>query len=202
MGDNENNFKFTLTQGNIILFERIIDSSNFSQHTRGHVDIRKILPLSINMLQKVLSKNNYTTRISVDSDKLVDETVIKGKSYDLLDEYIKDINSFPANIRYDIEYNPESVTFKVDVNTPRGIESMTIRGVECKIALYRNDSPIVERLFYVDRYNPSSRWSLDLTNTCEYISKNILNSIKNSDISYLWSEYDKLYESSDLLIIE
>ena len=51
--EDKNNFKFILTQGDIILFERIFDANFFSVHTRGYVDIRKILPSSINQLQKV-----------------------------------------------------------------------------------------------------------------------------------------------------
>jgi len=198
-----NKFKFALTQGDVVLFERLIDGNQFSLHTRSYIDIRKILPSSINQLQKVLSKNSYNTKLSVDTDKNnSDGKFIKGKYYNLLAEYIKDIDSFPSNMREELEYNPQSVTFKVNVNTPRGIEPMTIRGVECKIALYRNDLPIVERLFYVDRFNPIARWSLDLTNSAEYISDDIFNIIKKSDINYLWLEYDKLAEPSEVLIIE
>ena len=202
--DNEtmNNFKFLLTQGNVVLYEKIFNGNDFSLHTRGHVDIRKVLPESINTLQRVLSKNNYTTKISVDSDKMVNQTLVKGKYYDLFAEYLKDINSFPANIAQELEYKPESLTFKVDAVTPTGTQKMTIRGVECKISFSRNDSPIVERLFYVDRFNPIARWSVDLTTACDIISNTIIQTIKNRDVSYLWSEYDKLFETTDLLVIE
>lgn len=201
--ENINNFKFALTQGDAVLFQRVFDGNQFSLHTRSYIDIRKILPSSINQLQKVLSKNGYNTKLSVEGDKITTEgKLIKGKYYNLFGEYIKDIDSFPANMRKELEYNPESVSFKVNANTPRGIESMTIRGVECKIALYRNDLPIVERLFYVDRFNPIARWSVDLTTACEYIVDDIFNIITRSDISYLWSEYDKLVEATDVLVIE
>ncbi len=201
--ENINNFKFVLTQGDILLFEEIFDGNQFSLHTRSYIDIRKILPSSINQLQKVLSKNSYNTRISVDSDKNTEEgDLIKGKYYNLFGEYITDIESFPVNMRDELAYNPQSVSFKVNVNTSKGIESMTIRGVECKIVLYRNDTPIVERLFYVDRFNPTARWSVDLTTTCEFIVDDIVNIIKKSDITYLWSEYDKLAEPRDILVIE
>lgn len=198
-----NEFKFTLTQGDVKLFERTFDGNQFSLHTRSYIDIRKILPSSINQLQKVLSKNGYNTKISVDSDSTTaDGKLIKGKYYNLFGEYIKNIDSFPISLRKELEYNPEPVSFKVNANTSRGTESMTIRGVECKIVLYRNDIPIVERLFYVDRFNPVARWSLDLTNTCDYIVDDIFNIITRIDSAYLWSEYDKLVETSDVLIID
>ena len=196
--ENKNNFKLALIQGNVVLFEKIFDDNLITAHGRGYVDIRKILPSSINQLQKVLSKNMYNTKISVNSNKAVDGR----KYYDLFFEYLKDLNSFPLIMRGELEYNPEAVTFKVNVNTGNGIESMTIKGVECKLTLYKNDTSIVERLFYVDRFNPISRWSTDLTNICESIFHNIFNSMKNSDISYLWSEYDKLVEYTDVLVID
>lgn len=189
------NFKFILTQGSVVLFEKIFDGNMFTQHTREYVDIRKMLssadtkknlPSIINQLQKVLSKNNYST---------------KEYGYNYLAEYLKDIDTFPANVRGELEYNPESVAFNVERNGVNGVENITIRGVECKIGFYRNDTKIVERLFYVDRFNPIARWSVDLTNTCEYIVNNIQNHIKNSDIAYLWSEYDKLVESTDELVV-
>lgn len=198
-----NDFKFSLTQSDVILFEKIFDGNQFSLHTRSYVDIRKILPSSINQLQKVLSKNSYNTKISVENDKMsIDGDLIKGKYYNLFGEYIKDIDSFPSVMRKELEYNPEPVSFKVNANTPRGVESMTIRGVECKISLCRNDVSIVERLFYVDRFNPIARWSVDLTTTCEYIVNDIFNVITRTDIAYLWSEYDKLLEPSDVLVID
>lgn len=201
--ENNNNLRFVVTQGEISLFEKIIDANQFSLHTRSYIDIRKILPSSINYLQKNLSKSSYFTKISVDSDKYnSDGTSSKGKYYNLYGEYVKDINSFPIDMRKELEYNPESVSFNVKVNTPLGVESMTIKGVECKLALYRNNTPIVERLFYVDRFNPISRWSIDLTNSCECIVDDIYNIIKKSDVQYLWSEYDKLSDPKDLLVIE
>jgi hypothetical protein len=151
MINKSNNFKLSITQGNVVLFERIEDANNFTFKTReNYLDIRKILPDAIVLLQKILSKNSYNTKFKVDGNN---------KYYDFLSEYLKDIDTFPLNVRNELEYAPEPVSFKVNATTPNGVKVININGVECKIAFYNNNKLIVERLFYVDRFNPVSRWS-------------------------------------------
>jgi len=92
--------------------------------------------------------------------------------YDLYEYYDDMISKYPQKYRKEMSYNPQSITHQ--------IENKVIRGVECKIGLYINDNPIVERLFYVDGFNPISRWSVDLTNTFMEILDTIIDKIKNA----------------------
>ena len=135
-----NTFKFSLYQEDVLLGEKILDADLFNPFTRYSIDIRNILPRIITRLQKVLSKRNYVTDI--------------GDGFDLFLYNKKIINSYPSNYRQEMRYLPKSVT--------HNIEDKVIKGVECKLGFYINDKPIVERVFFVDGYNPIAKLSVDL----------------------------------------
>lgn len=168
-----NVFKLSLFQKNILFCERAFDADQFNPFTRYSIDIRNILPKSISCLQKMLSKKSYDVDLDVGNDKSIDlygyyENIVKEK-YD-----------------NDIEYNPISVTQYIkDAN-------LTIRGVEFKLGFYINDNPIVEREFFVDGFNPISRWSVDLLDAFIPISYEIENNIKTSDVKNIWDDYDMI----------
>jgi len=81
-----------------------------------------------------------------------------------------------------MRYNPQPIV--------QQIEEKVIRGVECKIGFYINDKTIVERLFYVDGFNPVARWSVDLIDTVVEVGNTIFNHIKRDDIDNMWDDYD------------
>lgn len=166
--DYNNEFKFTLSQGNVTLCENVFDADQFNPFTRYSIDIREILPRAITKLQKTLSKRSYVTQLSEDMD--------------LYQYHQKTINSYPQEYRSDMRYNPQSII--------QQIEEKTIRGVECKIGFYINSKPIVERLFYVDGFNPVARWSLDVVYTVSEIVDTIFDKIKKSDVNNMWDDYD------------
>jgi len=174
-----NVFKFSLYQENLLLCEMILDADQFNPFTRYSINIRDILPKSIVMLQKVLSKRTQNYDFIIDIGK---NSNGQNCSYDLLELYRKNIESYPSEIRNLLEYNPQPIV--------QFIDDKTIRGVECKIGMYINDNPIVERLFYVDRYNPEARLSVDLLNTFIYIVDEIYKKIKKTDIKNIWDDYD------------
>jgi hypothetical protein len=163
-----NEFKFSLHQGNVLLCENVFDADQFNPFTRYSIDIREILPRAITKLQKTLSKRSYETQISDD--------------FDLYQYHQKMINLYPQEYRSDMRYNPQSVV--------QQIEEKTIRGVECKIGFYINDKPIVERIFYVDGFNPVARWSVDVVDVVREITNTIFNQIKRNDIKNMWDDYD------------
>lgn len=183
MSEKEYNnvFRFSLYQENVLLCEKMFDANQFNPFTRYSIDIRDILPRAITKLQKTLSKRSYDFSIEVGrkNQKLVNS---ENHKYDLLDYYQKMVNLYPLQYRTEMEYNPQPIIQK--------IEDKTIRGVECKIGLYINDNPIVERLFYVDGFNPMVRWSVDLTDAVVEITDSIVAKIKNSDIRNMWDDYD------------
>lgn len=183
MSEKEYNnvFRFSLYQENVLLCEKMFDADQFNPFTRYSIDIRDILPKAITKLQKTLSKRSYDTIIEVGRKNL---SVVGGENhkYDLFNYYQKMVDSYPQQYRAEMQYNPQPIIQK--------IEDKTIRGVECKIGLYINDNPIVERLFYVDGFNPMARWSNDLTDVVLEITDYIVAKIKNSDIRNMWDDYD------------
>ncbi len=183
MNEKEYNnvFRFSLYQGNVLLCEKVFDADQFNPFTRYSIDIRDILPKAITKLQKTLSKRSYDTIIEVGRKNL---NVVGGENhkYDLYNHYLKMVDLYPPQYRAEMQYNPQPIVQK--------IEDKTIRGVECKIGLYINDNPIVERLFYVDGFVPMARWSNDLTDVVVEITDSIVAKIKNSDIRNMWDDYD------------
>lgn len=166
--DNPNEFKFSLYQGDVLLSERVFDADQFNPFTRYSIDIRDLLSRVITNLQRTLSRKSYTTQIDDDLD--------------LYQYRMKMINSYPTEYKKSMKYNPKPITYKID--------DKVIRGVECKMGLYINNKPIVERTFYVDGFNAVSRWSLDVMGVVTEITNSILNKIKNTDIKNMWDDYD------------
>ncbi len=170
--DYNNTFRFTLMQGNVLLCEKIFDADKFNPFTRYSIDIRDILPRAITKLQKVLSKKKYDIMFDCGNNNY----------YDLY-HYRQDIiDSYPQEIRNDLRYYPQTII--------QQIEDKTIRGVECKIGFYINENPIVERLFYVDGFNPVARWSLDVVEAVVEITNTIAAKIMANDEKNMWDDYD------------
>lgn len=163
-----NVFRFSLYQENVLLGEKIFDADQFNPFTRYSIDIREILPKSITKLQKVLSKRSYITEFS--------------ENLDFYRYNQKMIGLYPQEYRKDMYYNPQSIV--------QQIEEKTIKGVECKIGFYINDKPIVERMFYVDGFNPVARWSMDLIDVVCEVSDAIFNQIRRNDIKNMWDDFD------------
>jgi len=182
MNEKDNNvFRFSLYQGNTLMCEKVFDADKFNPFTRYSIDIRDILPRAITKLQKTLSKRGYDVVAEVGRKDL---SVVDSPNhiYDLYAYNQQMINAYPQQYRGEMRYNPAPVV--------QQIEEKVIRGVECKIGLYINDKPIVERLFYVDGFNPVARWSLDVTYEVTYIADTIFEKIKKSDIKNMWDDYD------------
>jgi len=165
----ENQFRLTLYQGNTILAETIFDADLFNPFTRYSIDIRGMLPKTITKLQKLLSRKLYDVELN---------------NYNFFEYEKKYIRSYPNELRKFIQYNPRSVQFNVD--------NKTIKGVECKLGLYINDNPIVERLFYVDGFNPVVKFSVDVVEEIKKIENDIFTHIKKKDVKNMWDDYDMI----------
>lgn len=162
---HENNFKFVLYQGEDVITERIFTADNFNPVVRYSVDIRSMIPSIIQRLQKTLSRKNLN---------------FKDHNYDFLELY-KDQASLEKP-----EFNSK-LTKPVVVK--QNFSGKTIRGVECKFGLYINDNPIVERKFYVDNYNPASRFSLEIVSIVNEVCEEIFDSLKDNDVNHMWGDY-------------
>lgn len=190
MSDKENNsnvFRFSLYQGNfvnkefhqeVMLCEKIFDADQFNPFTRYSIDIRDILPKAITRIQKTLSRRSYDVLIDVGKSDENSEEV----TYDLFAYNQKVINSYPREWKNDMRYHPQSIV--------QQIEQKTIRGVPCKIGLYINENPIVEREFFVDGFNPVAKQSLDVLYAVTDIADQIYDKIKGNDIKNMWDDYD------------
>lgn len=168
---HENVFKFGIYQNGDTVLERIFSADYFNPVVRYSVDIRDTIPSLISRLQKVLSRRNLTFKIDVGNDM----------SYDILQNYKKQLRLYEKMIQNKLE-RPQITT--------QVINGKTIKGVECKFGLYINDKPIVERNFYVDNYNPASRFSFEVVDVVNEISEEIFESLKISDVNHMWDYYD------------
>lgn len=166
--DGNNIFKFSLYQNDILFCEKIYDADQFNPFTRYSIDIRDILPRIISRLQKTLSKRSYVTDYGVGRINF-DDVNSDEYSYDLIHSE-------------HVYYNPTPITQQID--------DKIIHGVEFKFGLYINNNPIVERIFYVDSFNPISRWSVDIVETFVEITDSIVERIKKNDIKNIWDDYD------------
>jgi hypothetical protein len=162
-----NQFRFALYQEEVLLGEKMFDADVFNPFTRYSIDIRELLPQAITRFQKVLSKKKYDTQLN---------------EYDLFAEQKKFLEQFPYEVRNQLRYNPKPVRHE--------IEDKVIKGVECKIGLYINENPIVERIFYVDGFNSVSRFSTDVLETVVDTADQIFALIKKNDIQNMWDDYD------------
>ena len=183
MNEKEHNnvFRFSLTQGDVLLCETIFDADKFNPFTRYSIDIRDILPKAITRLQKTLSERSYDVMAEIGRVDTSDDDS-EMLAYDLYGYNQSMINCYPKEWRNDMRYNPKTVV--------QQIENKTIRGVPCKIGLYINQNPIVERKFYVNGFNPIVRQSVDVVYVVSDIAKIIENKIKKNDIRNMWDDYD------------
>lgn len=163
-----NMFRFSLYQENTLMCEKVFSADQFNPFTRYSIDIREILPKAITKLQKVLSKRSYETQFS--------------NELDFFQHNQKMISKYPQEWRKEMYYNPTPIVQQID--------DKTIRGVECKIGFYINDKPIVERMFYVDGFNPVAKFSADMVNAVVDVADSIFSLIRRNDIKNMWDDYD------------
>ena len=175
--DYNKRFRFVLEQINtnpvedvVKLYERVYDANVISPLTRNNVDIRKDLYPTIKLIQNLLSSDEHKT------GDVYGETV-----YDFDGYYRSQVMRYPTNIQKYLEYEPEICT--------KEIEGKVLRGVNCRFALYINEHLIVERFFYVDGFNPESRWSVDLVDSMNAITNEIYGGIIRRDKKNIWDDY-------------
>ena len=187
MSEREYNnvFRFSVYQQDVLLCEKIFDADQFNPFTRYSINIRDILPRIITKLQKMLSRRSYDVQVEVGREDITDKKSAI-LTYDVFAHHQEMINLYPKEWREGMRYRPNVKVQK--------LEDKTIRGVECKMGLYINDYPIVERMFYVDGYSPVARYSFDLielvVDTADFISSKI----KRDDIRNMWDDYDLINE--------
>lgn len=174
---HENTFKFGVYVNNNTIVERIFSADVFNPVIRYSVDIRDMIPTIILKLQKILSKRNLEYKYERGKLKNGDEKY----TYDLIDLYKNTLDGKVEGYVNKLSKPPINTYTK---------NKKTIGGVECKFGLYINDNPIVERNFYVDNYNPASRFSLDIVDIVNDIVEDINFTLKTNDVVHMWEDYD------------
>jgi len=172
--DYRKTFKFVLYQGDVVLYEKVFEGENISPFTRNSIDIRKRSYRIIRELQSFLSSKQPNTIYSVGD-----------KNYDFYKYRTSIINSYRSKYGWDVatfDYKPEIDTKKVG--------DKEFGGVPCMFGLYINDNPIIERKFYVEGFNPTVRWSVDLVETLNSIVDGIEREIIETDVGNMWDDND------------
>jgi len=163
----ENYLKLSLYQENVLFYEGIIDNTQFHPQVKKNIDIRSLLPDAIRSLQKVLSKRKCDFILPTG----------KHTHYNNEHEVINHLMRMGCN---NLDYNPVVVEKK--------IMGRVYTGVEFKLGFYLNDKTIVERDFYVNGFNPMSRYNVEVTYQCNDILNNIVSYIKMIDINNICDE--------------
>lgn len=163
-------FKFGLYQSNEPIIETLFSADVFNPVVRYSVDIRDDIFSIIVRLQKALSRRNLTHKVDFGDT-----------SYDFLD-YYKQLSK--------VQTKPFNDKLKLKKRSNQTVNGKTYSGVQFKFGLYINNNPIVERDFYVEGYNPASRFSIELSATVDEIAQDIHDKLKNEDVTHMWDDYD------------
>ena len=90
--ERTNVFRFVLTQGDVLLYEKLMDADIYNPLTRYSINVRTILRKEISKLQRILSRKKYDTLMSI-SDDLDDID----HSIDLYEYYQDVLYSYPKS---------------------------------------------------------------------------------------------------------
>ena len=163
----ENNFKFGLYLRGEKIYERIFSADLYNPVVRYSVDIRENIPSIISSIQEVLQSENLT---------FTNFQNVNTKDYY---KHICNINKMhPIKLFVPQPYRDEVKT------------KYQGKGTEFKFGVYINTNPIVERNFYVDKYNPEARFSNQLPELLDEIVEYLQNYLKRSDVNHMWNDYD------------
>jgi hypothetical protein len=159
--ENFNNlFKFGIYISDDCIIERVFSGDDYNQVTMYQIDVRSIINSIQRRVQNLFSSNNLT--------------------YDMFGYSL---------LKY---YKNNSDKSKLDIPASKTIEinGKTFSGVEIKIGFYLNDNTILERYIYLNKYNPTTRFSSELYNTVLDITEDLKDKIKRDDVKHMWEDYD------------
>lgn len=165
----ENNFKFGLYLRGEKIYERIFSADLYNPVVRYSVDIRDRIPSIIASLQSSLQSTDLTF-----------ENQFGFNTKDYYKHICKLNRMHPIKL-----FVP---TVNKDVNQPKS--KFQGRGTEFKFGVYINSNPIVERNFYVENYNPESRFSNEFYDLLNDIVDYLRSYLKKSDHNHMWNDYD------------
>lgn len=178
----ENSFKFGVylvkeksSTGKVIsselISERVFSADLYNPVVRYSVNIRTMIPKIIGSIQDVFQTKS--------NDLNFDDSY----GYNSLNEYkrICELNKLDY---FKLKMPPHSS--RVYYSNGKTFQQS---GVEFMFGLYINANPIVERNFYVDGYNPESRFSTDFDAVVTGVVEKLKAHLKQTDLNQMWDDY-------------
>jgi hypothetical protein len=174
----------------LYLNDEVITESGFPSdvYKTRFVNIRELAPELIKMLQQTLSLQNVTTKIN---------------GYDLIAEYQKALKPYKGSVKSKLERVSEGefINDKGEVlhKVRNGSTYFTKEGEKAyfsnkaeqfKFVLFLGDNSVIERNFFVKRYNPKTRFSLELNETISDVVSLLKNQFKIIDSNYLIDQFN------------
>ena len=174
MNKNDNflskeNFKFVLYLNDEPVSEIAFPADAYNQYVRYSVNIKDIAGEMIKKFQTILS----TT-----SNKLNFEYC----GYNLLKMY-KD--SIPVNISF-----KDTKLYRKSEGSSADKGYYTNPDEQFKFILYVNDNHVIERNFFIKKFNPESRFSVDLLDYMLEISDSLQIYLAKKDVENMYEEFD------------
>lgn len=164
---HENFFKFGLYLNTEPISERIFSADIYNPVVRYSVDVRDKLSEIISKLCKTLSRKNLSYNVG---------------------EY-NNLNTYRDFLKSDIKkIYPNKLDVPKLVKFTKGNSPQEFLGVVFTLGLYINNHPIVERFFGVEDYNPSARFSNELSDVIGNITEDIQQHLKRTDIRHMWDD--------------
>jgi hypothetical protein len=161
-----NLYKFGIYSDNDIISERVFSADEYNQVVKYQIDIRSMINNIQKRVQKVLSMQDRDLNYNFNGN------------YNTL-KYFTDRNSkYGYSNLEDIQ--ERSIT----------INDKTYKGSEIKIGIYLNSNTIFERSLYIGKYNPNSRFSVELYEVVYDIVEDIKDKIKKDDVKLMWEDND------------
>jgi hypothetical protein len=181
----ENNFKFGVYLGREKIYEKIFSADLYNPVVRYSVDIRDRIPSIISNLQASLSmpSKDLSFELALRKDHtIVDFSDLPNANAKNYYKHICKINRMHPIKLFVPTQN------KIDASSPKA--KYQGRGTEFKFGVYINANPIVERNFYVENYNPESRFSNEFYDLLNDIVDYLQAYLKKSDHNHMWNDYD------------
>lgn len=161
-----NLYKFGIYSDNDIISERVFSADEYNQVVKYQIDVRSMINNIQKRIQRVLSSPNNELHFNFNGN------------YNTLKFFQKRNSDYGYNNLDSVE--ERSIT----------INDKTYKGSEIKLGIYLNSNPIFERSLYVGRYNPNSRFSVELYEVVYDIVEEIKEKIKKDDEKLMWEDYD------------
>lgn len=179
MNQEENNYSFQLWLGNNLITERIFSGDVYNPFVRYRLDVRDMVPEIIDLLRSALSLRQPTTKHHGYNLVKEFETVFKASGVALSD--VKNNKLAKASVPYEDLYKEKGINRRFNAEVETNVFSF---------AIYMNSGKIIERDFFVDFYNPETRFSLELKDAVQEITQIIEHHLKVEDRKAQWEDFD------------